>query len=110
MEREKNVKSTMATALPEKGGQGKFARGKALEFIEENGDVSGDIIVKNDQEPAIKLLTHDVVEGRPEEKTLREEHQWRAIRAIAELRKDIRKLRGKSEPYLLVCKTDWGGR
>ena len=71
--REKGVKSVMATALPEKGGQGNFARDKVLEFIEENGDASGDIIVKNDQEPAIKLLTQDVVGARPEGKTLLEE-------------------------------------
>ena len=38
--REKSVKSAMATALPEKGGQGKFARDKVLEFLEENGDAA----------------------------------------------------------------------
>ena len=97
--REKGVKSVMATAVPEKGGHGIYARDKILEFMEENGDKTGDVVVKNDQEPAIKLLTQDVVDARPEGKTLLEEspvesHQSNggAERAVEEMEGEIRAL------------------
>ena len=43
--RERMAKSVMATSLPEKGGHGKFGRDKVLEFLEENGDAKGDVII-----------------------------------------------------------------
>ena len=60
----------MATAVPTKGSTGKFALDKCLEYIDENGDREGTIIVKTDQENPIEYLMKEVVEGRPDGKTL----------------------------------------
>ena len=66
--------AVMATAVPMKGiSQGKFVTDRCLDFIEENGDRENDVIVKSDQENAIEILVRDIVEDRPEGKTLVEE-------------------------------------
>ena len=46
-----------ATAVPTKGSSGKFAVGKALEFLADVGDMDGQIIIRNDQEPSINILS-----------------------------------------------------
>ena len=63
----------MATAVPMKGGGSKFTVDKCVEFIDENGDREGDIIVKSDQEPAIQLLIKDLLHERSVGETLVEE-------------------------------------
>ena len=62
----------MATVLPEKGSSGRFSAGKCLELMEECGDGEGDVIVKTDQEPSIKILIKDIKEIR-ESRTVVEE-------------------------------------
>ena len=62
-----------ATAVPTKGASGKFAVDKGLEFIQEVGDASGKIIIKNDQEPSMKYFINDLVEAREEGRSLLEE-------------------------------------
>jgi len=42
-----------ATAVPSKGGKGKFDVNRCLEFVDECGDKADPIIVKSDQEPAM---------------------------------------------------------
>ena len=54
--KERGSRSFMASAVPMKGGTGRFAIDKCLEFVEENGDREGNIIVKTDQEPSITYL------------------------------------------------------
>ena len=39
---------------------------KFLEFIEENGDAEGTVILKSDQELAMELLVSELVEARPD--------------------------------------------
>ena len=56
-----------------KGGSGRFAVDKVLEFIRENGDANRDIIVKSDQEPSMKYLVNDLLEQRREGRTIVEE-------------------------------------
>ena len=56
--------SRMATTVPMKGGTGKFAIDKVLDFIEENGDREGDILIKSDQDPSIEYVIKDVVAER----------------------------------------------
>ncbi len=56
----------MATTVSTKGSTGRFAIDKCVEFVAENGDENGDIIVKTDQEPAIEYLGKDLVELRSE--------------------------------------------
>ena len=71
--RERINKSWVATTVPMKGGSGRFAVDKVLEFIKENGDASRDIIVKSDQEPSMKYLVKDLLEQRSEGRTVVEE-------------------------------------
>ena len=68
--RERGNKSWMATALPCKGSTGRFGVDKCLEFFEENGDSQGTVLLKSDQEPAIELLMKELVEARPEGRTI----------------------------------------
>jgi hypothetical protein len=70
--RERGSKSWMATALPAKGSTGRFGVDKCLDFFEENGDSQGTVLLKSDQEPAIELLMKELVEARPEGKTILE--------------------------------------
>jgi hypothetical protein len=74
--RERVTGMTFATTVPEKGSKGKFVADKCLEFFVECGFRTGDIVIKTDQEPAIKFLVKDLVAERgsePGHKTLVEE-------------------------------------
>ena len=62
-----------ATAVPTKGSSGKFAVDKALEFLAEVGDMDGQVIIKNDQEPSIQYFIKDMVESRVSGRTHLEE-------------------------------------
>ena len=53
-ERLTNMK--FGTAVPTNGSSGKFAVDRALDFIAEVGDVEGQIMIKNDQEPSIQYF------------------------------------------------------
>ena len=66
--RERVTGMTMAAVLPSKGSTGKFAADRAMEFITECGNESGDIIIKTDQEAAIKYLVKALVTERGDEK------------------------------------------
>ena len=70
---EKMSGATMATALPEKGGGDKFMLDKCLECLEENGDKENSVVVKSDQEPAIRSLVQGIIGFRPEGRTIPEE-------------------------------------
>ena len=71
--RERNSGMQFATAVPTKGSSGKFSVDKVLEYIEEAGDSNNSIIVKNDQEPSMQYFIKDLVESRPDNKTVLEE-------------------------------------
>ena len=82
-----------------KGACGKFGVDKCLEFIEENGDGEGDILVKTDQEPAIQYLIKELVEARADGKTVVEESPVKssgsngvAERGVQEIEGEIRAL------------------
>ena len=53
-----------ATSVPTKGSSGKVAVDRASDFIAEVGDMDGQIIIKNDQEPSIQYFIKDLVESR----------------------------------------------
>ena len=63
----------MATAVPVKRGGNEFISDKCVEFIRENGDQEVKVIVKTDQEKSIKCLIEDIMEKRPEGRTIVEE-------------------------------------
>ena len=58
--KEKGSKAWMATTVPMKGSSGRFSVDKCMEFLDENGDREGTILVKTDQEPAIEFLVKAV--------------------------------------------------
>ena len=64
---------TLATAIPVKGSEGRFMLDKALDFVAEAGDMEGRIVVKSDQEPAVKRLVKNLAKERTEGKTIIEE-------------------------------------
>eukprot|EP00973_Karenia_brevis_P041348 5722638-Karenia_brevis.AAC.1 len=63
----------MATTVPHKGGRGGFAVDKCLEFIDEAGDHSSDILIKSDTEESMKLLIKMIKEDRVKGRTVVEE-------------------------------------
>ena len=70
--REKVTGMFFATSVPTKGSIGRFAVDKAEDFMEELGDKTGRVIVKTDQEPAIKTFVKDLVAAREESRTITE--------------------------------------
>ena len=65
--RERTSGITMATIVPGKGSKGKFVADQVWDFIAECGYKSEDIVLKTDQEPAIKYLVKDMVLERGDE-------------------------------------------
>eukprot|EP00973_Karenia_brevis_P030350 4185166-Karenia_brevis.AAC.1 len=68
----------MATTVPHKGGRGGFAVDKSLEFIDEVGDHSNDILIKSDTEESMRLLINMIKEDRVKGRTVVEEAPKRA--------------------------------
>ena len=75
---EKYTGMKMASVVPTKGGTGAFAARKAIEQINESGHRELNVIVKSDQEPAIKFLMNDMSRMRTSGKTLVEESPKRS--------------------------------
>ena len=63
----------MATVVPTKGTSGMFELEEVLEFIRMCGDENNDLIIKNDQGPAIRVLETELVDKRAEGRTHIEE-------------------------------------
>ena len=95
--REKITGMYFAVAVPTKGSIGRFAVDKAVEYIEDLGDRQSRIIVKTDQEPAIKTFVKDLVDAREEGRTISEESpvkssgsNGRAERAVQSIEGHVR--------------------
>ena len=58
--------------VPSKGSTGMYAARMVLQLISECGDKDRDVIVKTDQEPAIKFFVDDVCMARSRARTIRE--------------------------------------
>ena len=63
----------LAAAILVKGSEGRYMLDKVLDYLAEVGDMEGRIIIKSDQEPAVKGLVKDLVEARAEGKSVVEE-------------------------------------
>ena len=61
-----------AVVVPSKGSTGMYAARLVLELISECGDKDREVIVKTDQESAIKFLVDDVCMARTGARTIRE--------------------------------------
>ena len=107
--KERMSKAWMATAVPTKGACGKFGVDKCLEFIEENGDGEGDILVKTDQEPAIQYLIKELVEARADGKRWLKNLRLKAVEATEWQNVECRNSKGRLERCLSVCKNGWVG-
>ena len=100
--KERMSKSWMAAAVPMKGvGTGRFVVDKCLEFIAENGDGEGDIMVKTDQEPAIELLIKDLVEFRRVGKTVVEESPVKSSGSNGIVERAVQEVEGKMRAIFL---------
>ena len=71
----------LAATIPVKGFEGRYMSDKGLDYLAEAGDMEGRIIIKSDQEPAVKRLVQDLVEARAGGKSVVEEspvwQQWK---------------------------------
>ena len=63
----------LAAAILVKGSEGRYMLDKVLDYLAEAGDTEGRIIIKLDQEPAVKRLIKGLVEARAEGKSVFEE-------------------------------------
>ena len=59
--KERNSGAVMAVTVPSKGGGHGYSMDKTLEFIKENGDQGGTILVKSDQEASVKYVIERVM-------------------------------------------------
>ena len=64
--RERYTRMTLATVVPSKS-TGVFSARRVVEFLKEIGCRTGDIILKTDQEPAIRALVADICKVRASE-------------------------------------------
>ena len=69
---EKYTKMKKAVVVPCKGSTGSYAAKMVVELITECGDKDQDVILKTDQEPAIKFLVDDVCVNRTGARTITE--------------------------------------
>ena len=69
---EKFTKMKKAVVVPSKGSTGNYAARMVLELMNECGDKDREVIVKSDQEPAIRFLIDDVCTNRTGAKTIKE--------------------------------------
>ena len=74
----KSARMTCATAVAKKGSTGAFAEKRAVAFLREVGLEAADVIVKTDQEPAVKMLAEGIARRRPLARTVVEESPVRS--------------------------------
>ena len=85
----------MAATVPSKGGTGKFGVDKCLDFIEENGDREGNIIVKNDQEVSMQYLIKDLLVERAAGKTVWEESPFKSSSSNGLVERGVQEVEGR---------------
>ena len=93
---------TMGVAVPTKGASGTYMVDKAKEFVDEVGDSSGKIVVKNDQEASIQYFINDLVEAREEGRTIREESPVKSSGSNGVVERGIQVLEGQVRVMLLA--------
>ena len=102
----------MATVVPTKGTNGVFELNKILEFMNQCGDEANDVVVKSDQEPAIKMLMEQLTQGRAEGRTHVEESPVGSSGSNGIVERKIQWVEGQMRTMLsamearLKCKVD----
>jgi hypothetical protein len=100
--REKMAGGYMASAVPTKGlSTGVFTTDKVLEFIDENGDRESKIIVKTDQENSIEYVMKDLVQNRPEGRTIVEESPKKSSGSNGVCERAVQEIEGRIRSILL---------
>ena len=99
--KERMSKSWFGTAVPMKGASGRFSTDKCLEFMGENGDTEGKIIVKTDQEPSIKYLVDDIIERRAEGRTIYEHSPVQSSGSNGVVERGVNEIEGSVRAILL---------
>ncbi len=108
--KERLSKNWMATAVPHKGSSGKFAVDKCLEFMDEMGDRESRIIVKNDQEPAMKFLIDDLVKSREDGRTILEESPVKSSGSNGVVERGVESIEGQVRAIFLGFQERLGKR
>ena len=99
-----------ATGVPTKGSLGRFAVDKALDFIHELGDRGSRIMVKIDQEPAIKTWARDLCEAREDGRTILEESPKKSSGSNGRAERAVQTLEGQIRVLLLSLEARLGRR
>lgn len=108
--REKATGMYFATAVPTKGSIGRFAVDKVIDYMDELGDRNGRVIVKTDQEPAIKTFVKDLVEAREEGRTITEESPVKSSGSNGRAERAVQTLEGHIRVLLLGLEARLGTR
>ena len=98
----------MATAVPIKGSTGRFSVDKILEFVEEVGDSSSQIIIKSDQEPAIVSLAEDMVKAREEGRTVVEQSPKQSSGSSGVVERAVQQVEGQMRALLIAVEDRLG--
>ena len=68
---ERDTGAKVSVVVPQKGTTGKYASGEVVSFMDNQGCTFKDVVVKSDQENAIKYVVDDVCMARTGAKTLK---------------------------------------
>ena len=110
--RERVVGMCMATVVPTKETNGMFGSEKAMKFIRQCGDEATDVIIKTDQEPAIKFLVEELVKARAEGRTHVEESPVGSSGSNGVVERKVQGIEGQNRTMLsalegrLKCRID----
>ena len=108
--KEREGKSFMASAVPMKGGTGRFAVDKCVEFIDENGDAENKILVKTDQENSTIYLARELVRERGGEKTIVEESPVKSSASNGVVERGVKEIEGQIRVLYLGLQERLGRR
>jgi hypothetical protein len=107
--KERFGKAWMGTTVPMKGSMGAFSVDKCLEFMEENGDQEGKVIVKVDQEPDIGVLVEGIKEERGSSRTIPEEAPVASKGSMGVGERAVQELEGEIRSLFLAFERRTGG-
>ena len=108
--REKVTGMYFATAVPTKGSIGRFAVDKVVDYMDELGDRNSRVIVKTDQEPAIKTFVKDLTAAREEGRTIAEESPVKSSGSNGRAERAVQMLEGHIRVLLLGLEARLGMR
>ena len=106
--RERTTGAYFATVVPRKGSSGRFAVDKALDYLHDVGDRASRVIVKTDQEPAIKTWAKDFCEAREDGRTVLEESPVRSSGSNGRAERAVQSVEAQMRVLLLSLEQNLG--